>query len=101
MTPVATAQLVEGSDEVSNPNIRISEATRNGALLYDDFGTLLHIWQIDFTNLNIPVRGGTKTRFGVWGMAVRSPARTATRTCGLTTAPMPRSAAPGRMAPTA
>jgi hypothetical protein len=68
VTPVATAQLAEGSDDISNPNVRISEATRDGALLYDDFGTMLRIWQIDFTNLNIPVRGGTKTRFGVWGM---------------------------------
>jgi len=68
VTPVATAQLVEGSDEVSNPNVRISEATGDGALLYDDFGTMLRIWQIDFTNLSIPVRGGFKTRFGVWGM---------------------------------
>jgi hypothetical protein len=68
VTPVATAQLADGTDEVSNPNIRISEATGNGALLYDDFGTQLRIWQIDFTNLNVPVRGGSKTRFGVWGM---------------------------------
>jgi hypothetical protein len=68
VTPVETAQLAEGSDEISNSNIRISDATNNGALLYDDFGTPLHIWQIDFTNLNIAVRGGTRTRFGVWGM---------------------------------
>ena len=68
LTPVATVQLAEGSDEVSNPNIRVSEATRDGALLYDDFGTSLRIWQIDFTNLNVAVRGGSKTRFGVWGM---------------------------------
>jgi hypothetical protein len=68
VSPVATAQLAEGSDEVSNPNIRISDATSNGALLYDDFGTPLRIWQIDFSNLNIAVRGGTRTRFGVWGM---------------------------------
>jgi len=68
ITPVATAQLAEGTDEVSNPNIRITDATGNGALLYDDFGTSLRIWQIDFSNLNIAVRGGSKTRFGVWGM---------------------------------
>src|SRR5450759_411129 len=68
LTPVAAAQLAEGSDEVSNSNVLISEATRDGALLYDDFGTPLPVWQIDFTNLNITVRGGAKTRFGVWGM---------------------------------
>ena len=68
VTPVATAQLTEGTDEVSNPNIRISDATSDGALLYDDFGTSLRIWQIDFTNLNLAVRGGTKVPFGVFGM---------------------------------
>lgn len=68
VTPVATAQLAEGSDEVANPNIRISKATNDGVLLYDDFGTALPVWQIDFSNLNISVRGGSKTRFGVWGM---------------------------------
>ncbi len=68
LTPIATAQFADGTDEVSNPNIRISEATGNGALLYDDFATRLRVWQIDFTNLNLPVRGGSKTRFGVWGM---------------------------------
>jgi hypothetical protein len=68
VTPVATAQLAEESDEISNPNIRISEATRDGALLYDDFGTSLRIWQIDFNNLNVAVHGGSKVRFGVWGM---------------------------------
>jgi hypothetical protein len=68
VTPVAAAQLAQGTDEVSNPNIRISEATRDGALLYDDFGTPLPVWQIDFTNLNVAARGGAKTRFGVWGM---------------------------------
>jgi hypothetical protein len=75
VTPVATAQLAEGTDEVSNPNIRISEATGNGALLYDDFGARLPIWQIDFTHLNVPVRGGSKTRFGVWGMGRPIPGR--------------------------
>ena len=68
LSPVATAQLADGTDEIANPNVSVSEATRNGALLYDDFGAALRIWQIDFTNLNIPVRGGSKTRFGVWGM---------------------------------
>ena len=68
LTPVATAMLTDGNDEIENQSVRISEATRNGALLYDDFGSSLRIWQIDFTNLNIPVRGGSKTRFGVWGM---------------------------------
>ncbi len=73
LTPVATAPLSAGSDETGSPNVVISEATANGALLYDDFGTGLRIWQIDFKNLSIPVQGGSKTRFGVWGMGRAMP----------------------------
>jgi len=67
VTPVSTGQLTAGSDETSNANIRVSDASQNGALLYDDFGTPLHVWQIDFTNLNLPAEGGVKYSFGVWG----------------------------------
>ena len=102
VSPVATAQFVEGADEVSNPNIRISEATAHGALLYDDFGTHLPVWQIDFTNLNVPVRGGLKTRFGVWGMGRPIPGKDGKALIsGSTTAPTPRSAARVRTAPMA
>jgi hypothetical protein len=68
LTPAATAALAEGSDDTASQNVVVSEATQNGTLLYEDFGTMLRIWQIDFKNLSIPVRGGSKTRFGVWGM---------------------------------
>jgi hypothetical protein len=68
LTPVSTVQLSPGSDETGNGNVRISEATQAGALFYDDFGTSLRIWQIDFSNLNLAVEGGVKHRFGVWGM---------------------------------
>src|SRR5215831_8887482 len=61
------AQLAADSGESSNPNVRISESTQQGSILYDDFGTSLRIWQVDFTNLNIAVQGGLKQRFGVWG----------------------------------
>jgi hypothetical protein len=67
LTPVSTAQLTEGSDETSNPDVRLSDAGTSGALPYDDFGTPLRIWQIDFNNLNLRVEGGTTYRFGVWG----------------------------------
>ena len=67
VTPVATTQLSADSGESSNPNVRISESTQQGSILYDDFGTSLRIWQLDFTNLNIAVPGGMKQRFGVWG----------------------------------
>jgi hypothetical protein len=68
ITPVSTAQLTAGSDETSNPNIRVTDASQDGVLLYDDFGTPLHVWQVQFDNLNLPVDGGAKYRFGVWGI---------------------------------
>ncbi|HXB69741.1 MAG TPA: hypothetical protein VNY05_15930 [Candidatus Acidoferrales bacterium] len=68
VTPVSTAQLTPGSDETGNGNVSISESTRAGALFYDDFGVRLPIWQVEFGSLNLPVDGGVKYRFGVWGM---------------------------------
>ena len=67
LTPVSTTQLTEGSDETSNPDVRLSDAAASGAMAYDDFGTSLRVWQIDFTNLNLRVEGGATYRFGVWG----------------------------------
>lgn len=67
LTPVATAQLTESSDDTTSPNVRITDAAASGAMAYDDFGTPLRVWQIDFTNLNLRVDGGTVYRFGVWG----------------------------------
>jgi hypothetical protein len=67
VTPVATAQLTSGSEETSSPNVRVSDATAAGATMYDDFGTPLRIWQVDFSNLSLAVEGGIKYRFGVWG----------------------------------
>jgi hypothetical protein len=76
VTPVATAQLTAGSNETGNANVRVSDASENGALMYDDFGTPLHIWQVDFTNLGLAVDGGVKVRFGVWGMGRAIPGDT-------------------------
>jgi len=73
VTPRVSAVLSPGSDETSNPTVRISEATRSGAALYDDFGTALRIWQIDFGQLNLTVNGGTRYTFGVWGMGRQAP----------------------------
>jgi hypothetical protein len=67
VTPVVAAQLTVGSDDTSSSNVRVSDATQAGAVLYDDFGTPLRIWQIDFSNLSLSVEGGVKSRFGVWG----------------------------------
>ena len=68
LTPVSTAALTQGGDETGNGNVRISVATQAGALLYDDFGASLPIWQVEFGNLGLTVEGGVKYRFGVWGM---------------------------------
>jgi hypothetical protein len=68
LTPRASAPLSPGSDETGDANITISEATRAGAQLYEDFGAALRIWQIDFAHLNLAVEGGARYNFGVWGM---------------------------------
>jgi hypothetical protein len=68
LTPVASALLSSGSDESSSLSVRLTEATRAGAPLYDNFGKFLRVWQIDFTGLNLTVEGGVKYNFGVWGM---------------------------------
>jgi hypothetical protein len=68
LTPRVTATLQAGSDETGSSNVLISEATKSGAVPYDDFGAAMRIWQIDFTNLNLVVNGGVKYGFGVWGL---------------------------------
>jgi len=68
LTPVATAFLSAGSNQTSSPNVQLSEASGNQTVLYDEFGKFLRVWQVDFTNLALPVDGGVKYRFGVWGM---------------------------------
>jgi hypothetical protein len=73
LTPMVAAALSLGSDETTNPNVRISEATKAGTPLYDDFGKFLRVWQIDFTNLNLPVDGGSTYSFGVWGIGREIP----------------------------
>jgi hypothetical protein len=67
VSPVATAQLTPGTNLTSSPDIRVSDASQNGTILYDDFGTPLPVWQIDFTNLNLQVDGGVRYSFGVSG----------------------------------
>ena len=67
LTPLSTAQLSQGTDETSNADVTVSDAAATGALLYDDFGTPLRVWQVEFKSLNLAVDGGVKYRFGVWG----------------------------------
>jgi hypothetical protein len=73
LTPAVSALLSEGSDQTSNPNVQISEATKSGTALYDNFGKFLRVWQVDFKNLSLPVDGGASYGFGVWGMGREIP----------------------------
>jgi len=68
LTPIVTGLLKPASDQTSNPNILISDATAAGVVPYDDFGTSMRVWQIDFTQLNFHAQGGVKLRFGAWGL---------------------------------
>jgi hypothetical protein len=73
LTPVAAASLSPGKDESSNPHVGITEATRSGGALDDDFGEFLRVWQIDFTGVNLSVEGGVNYSFGVLGMGREIP----------------------------
>jgi hypothetical protein len=75
LTPTLATTLTAGTDETSNADIQISEATKAGTPLYDDFGTFLRVWQLDFTNLHMTVEGGISYGFGVWGMGREIPGR--------------------------
>ncbi|HTC87528.1 MAG TPA: hypothetical protein VK686_04470 [Bryobacteraceae bacterium] len=68
LTPIVTGLLTPGSSVSNNPNVQISDATATGVVPYDDFGTNMRVWQIDFTQLNLSVSGGAKVRFGAWGL---------------------------------
>jgi hypothetical protein len=74
LTPVVSTLLSPGNDEPSNAQVRITEATRAGAPLYDNFGKFLRVWQVDFSGLNLTVDGGVNYAFGVWGMGREIPA---------------------------
>jgi hypothetical protein len=68
LSPIAVGLLKAGSNEPSNRSILISDATASGAVAYDDFGTNMRVWQIDFRGLNLSVQGGAKYRFGAFGL---------------------------------
>ncbi len=75
VTPLVTGLLATGSDQASNRNILISDATADGVVPYDDFGTNMRVWQIDFTKLNLTVPGGVRVRFGAWGLGRPMPGK--------------------------
>jgi hypothetical protein len=73
LTPAVSASLSQGSDQTTNSNVQVSEATKAGTALYDNFGKFLRVWQLDFTDLHLPVDGGVSYGFGVWGMGREIP----------------------------
>jgi hypothetical protein len=68
VTPLVTGLLAPGTNQTSNANILVTDATANGTVPYEDFGSNMRVWQIDFTKLNVAVQGGVKARFGAWGL---------------------------------
>jgi hypothetical protein len=68
LTPLVTGLLKAGGSQSTNSNILISDATLTGTVPYEDFGTNMRVWQIDFTQLSLNVEGGVKYRFGAWGL---------------------------------
>jgi hypothetical protein len=68
LTPVSSGLFQMGSSQPSNPNIKISDATAATGRSYEDFGTDMRVWQVDFTELNLAVQGGAKYRFGAFGL---------------------------------
>jgi hypothetical protein len=75
VSPIVTGLLSSGSNQTSNPNILISDATAAGAVPYDNFGTDMRVWQIDFAQLSLNVLGGVKYRFGAWGLGRPQPSK--------------------------
>lgn len=76
LTPLVAGKLTPGSDQTSNASISISDPSASGAVSYEEFGTNLRVWQIDFTQLNLAVQGGVKYRFGAWGLGRAVPNET-------------------------
>ncbi len=73
LKPIVQGTLNPGTNAVEKAGIRITEATGEGAPLYDDFGKFFRIWQLDFENLNLAVEGGAAYRFGVHGAGRLAP----------------------------
>ncbi|MSV29191.1 MAG: hypothetical protein EXQ52_10695 [Bryobacterales bacterium] len=65
--------IFQGKLDAETKALRVTEATREGAPLYDDFGKFFRIWQLDFNNLDLAVEGGALYRFGVQGAGRLAP----------------------------
>ena len=52
-----------------NASIRLTRT----AIPYDEFGGEYRVWEVEFADLHIEVRGGEAQRFGVWGLGRERP----------------------------
>jgi hypothetical protein len=66
LTPIASGRLSRGSNQVEGADVVIGEA--RDAPLYENFGSHLKIYQVEFRNLNLRVEGGQRYRFGAWAL---------------------------------
>ncbi|AOX01960.1 hypothetical protein BJP34_23265 [Moorena producens PAL-8-15-08-1] len=75
ISPLASATLDPNSNVTSNPDITITQVPYLDAAgsIYDNFGDLVNIWQIDFKNLKWTIEGGTTYNFGVRGVGREIP----------------------------
>ncbi len=68
IAPISTGTLSVGSSATSNSNISISQVTYSDGSGYDNFGTEVNLWQVDFNNLGLNIAGGEAYSFGVRGV---------------------------------
>ena len=69
LSPVSVGGLEPGSNQPSNPLIRIREARDpSGLVYYDEFGAQLRVWEVEFSGLNLTVEGGRSYLFGAFGL---------------------------------
>ncbi len=71
VSPVATTD-----NFTSDSNVKFTKVTYpdgNNGTIYDNFGSPVNIWQVDFDNLNLKIAGGEEYRFGVRGVGRQIP----------------------------
>jgi len=75
LTPVAVGELARGSNQPANSHIAIREARNSDGeyAYYEDFGTTVRVWEIEFNDLNIEVAGGASYTFGAFGLGRPEP----------------------------
>jgi len=65
LSPIRAGRLAVGSNATDNASISIKEAE---AARYEEFGTMMRVFEVEFKDLKVNVDGGTKYRFGTWGL---------------------------------